>query len=115
MIAAYTILPVIGPPVKTSALIGIDSLYSMAQMPESAPVGTMGIDRAKNARLFTAQQSLRHVISRLEKGYRLPRRFESDDQKRSGKENCSLEEGTETQRFGLVRAHDGRHWGLSQY
>jgi 5-(carboxyamino)imidazole ribonucleotide mutase len=54
MIAAYTILPVIGLPVKTSALGGIDSLYSMVQMPEGIPVGTMGIDRAKNAALYAA-------------------------------------------------------------
>ena len=54
MIAAYTILPVIGLPVKTSALGGIDSLYSMVQMPEGIPVGSDGIDRAKNAALYAA-------------------------------------------------------------
>jgi phosphoribosylaminoimidazole carboxylase PurE protein len=55
MIAAYTLLPVIGLPVKTSALNGIDSLYSMVQMPEGVPVGTMGIERGKNAALFAAE------------------------------------------------------------
>ena len=55
MIAAYTLVPVIGLPVKTSALGGIDSLYSMVQMPEGIPVGTMGIDRGKNAALFAAE------------------------------------------------------------
>jgi len=55
MIAAYTILPVIGLPVKTQALGGVDSLYSMVQMPEGIPVGTMGIDRGKNAAIFAAE------------------------------------------------------------
>ncbi len=55
MIAAYTLIPVIGLPVKTSALGGIDSLYSMVQMPEGVPVGTMGIDRGRNAALFACE------------------------------------------------------------
>jgi len=42
-------------PVKTSALGGVDYLYSMVQMPEGIPVGTMGIDRGKNAALFAAE------------------------------------------------------------
>jgi 5-(carboxyamino)imidazole ribonucleotide mutase len=68
MIAAYTILPVIGLPVKTSALNGVDSLYSMVQMPEGIPVGTVGIDRGKNAALFaceilaTANDSIRQRL-----------------------------------------------------
>ncbi len=55
MIAAYTVLPVIGLPVRTSALSGLDSLYSMVQMPEGVPVGVMGIDRGKNAAIFAAE------------------------------------------------------------
>ncbi|MDA4122480.1 MAG: 5-(carboxyamino)imidazole ribonucleotide mutase [Thaumarchaeota archaeon] len=55
MIAAYTILPVIGLPVKTSALSGLDSLYSMVQMPEGIPVAVVGIGRGKNAGLFAAE------------------------------------------------------------
>ena len=55
MIAAYTVLPVIGLPVKTSALSGVDSLYSMVQMPEGIPVAVVGIDRGKNAGLFAAE------------------------------------------------------------
>ena len=54
-IAAYTALPVIGLPIKTSALSGVDSLYSMVQMPEGVPVGVMGIDRARNAAIFAAE------------------------------------------------------------
>ena len=55
MIAAYTLLPVIGLPVKTSALSGVDSLYSMVQMPEGIPVGVVGIDRGKNAALLAVE------------------------------------------------------------
>ncbi len=55
MIAAYTLLPVIGLPVKTAALSGLDSLYSMVQMPEGVPVGVMGIDRGRNAAIFAAE------------------------------------------------------------
>lgn len=55
MIAAYTLLPVIGLPVKTGSLNGLDSLYSMVQMPEGVPVGVMGIDRGTNAAIFAAE------------------------------------------------------------
>jgi 5-(carboxyamino)imidazole ribonucleotide mutase len=55
MIAAYTLLPVIGLPVKTASLGGLDSLYSMVQMPEGVPVGVMGIERGKNAAIFAAE------------------------------------------------------------
>lgn len=52
MVASLTSLPVIGVPVKTSSLDGIDSLLSIAQMPEGVPVATMAIDGAKNAGLI---------------------------------------------------------------
>jgi 5-(carboxyamino)imidazole ribonucleotide mutase len=55
MIAAYTLLPVIGLPVKTASLSGLDSLYSMVQMPEGVPVGVMGIERGKNAAIFAVE------------------------------------------------------------
>lgn len=55
MIAAYTLLPVIGLPVRTPALNGLDSLYSMVQMPEGIPVGVVGIDRGKNAALLAVE------------------------------------------------------------
>jgi phosphoribosylaminoimidazole carboxylase PurE protein len=55
MIAAYTLLPVIGLPVKTASLSGLDSLFSMVQMPEGVPVGVMGIERGKNAAIFAAE------------------------------------------------------------
>lgn len=52
MIASLTTLPVIGVPVKSSKLSGMDSMLSIVQMPPGIPVGTMAIDGAKNAALF---------------------------------------------------------------
>ena len=47
--AAHTTLPVIGVPLKSGALEGVDALYSTVQMPPGVPVATVGIDGAKNA------------------------------------------------------------------
>ena len=55
MIAAHTILPVIGLPIRSNDLNGMDSLLSMVQMPTGVPVGVMGIGRGKNAALYAAQ------------------------------------------------------------
>ena len=55
MTAALTPLPVIGVPVKTSTLSGIDSLYSICQMPPGIPVATVAINGAQNAGLLAAQ------------------------------------------------------------
>ena len=55
MVAAKTTLPVIGVPVQSKALKGIDSLLSIAQMPPGVPVATMAIDGSVNAALFAAR------------------------------------------------------------
>ena len=55
MTAAITDLPVIGVPVKTRALSGVDSLYSIVQMPGGIPVATVAINGAKNAGLLAAE------------------------------------------------------------
>jgi 5-(carboxyamino)imidazole ribonucleotide mutase len=55
MTAAKTHLPVIGVPVKSAALNGLDSLLSIAQMPAGVPVATMAIGNAVNAALFAAR------------------------------------------------------------
>jgi len=55
MTAAKTQLPVIGVPVRTAALSGLDSLLSIAQMPAGVPVATMAIGNATNAALFAAR------------------------------------------------------------
>lgn len=55
MVAAITPLPVIGVPVKTSTLNGLDSLFSIVQMPAGVPVATVAINNAANAGLLAAQ------------------------------------------------------------
>jgi 5-(carboxyamino)imidazole ribonucleotide mutase len=55
MVASFTHLPVIGVPVKSKSMNGIDSLYSIVQMPPGVPVATMAIDGAKNAGIMAAQ------------------------------------------------------------
>ena len=50
--AGHTILPVIGVPIRSKALGGLDSLLSMVQMPSGIPVSTVAIDGAKNAALI---------------------------------------------------------------
>jgi 5-(carboxyamino)imidazole ribonucleotide mutase len=55
MVASITHLPVIGVPVKSSNLSGIDSLYSIVQMPPGVPVATMAINGARNAGIMAAQ------------------------------------------------------------
>ena len=54
-LAAQTILPVIGVPVKSSTLDGLDALLSTVQMPGGIPVATVAIDGAQNAALLAAQ------------------------------------------------------------
>jgi len=49
VLAAHTTLPVIGVPLKSGALKGVDALYSTVQMPPGIPVATVGIDGARNA------------------------------------------------------------------
>ena len=63
MVAAYTHIPVLGVPVETKALNGMDSLLSIVQMPAGVPVATFAIGNAgaKNAALFAAEiLSLEH-------------------------------------------------------
>ena len=55
MVAAKTTLPVIGVPVKSRALSGVDSLYSIVQMPPGIPVATVAINGAQNAGLLAAK------------------------------------------------------------
>ena len=55
VIAAYTTLPVIGIPIKSSTLDGLDALFSTVQMPGGVPVATVAIDGAKNAALLAIE------------------------------------------------------------
>ena len=75
--AALTPLPVIGVPVKSSALSGQDSLLSIVQMPAGVPVATVAINGAKNAGILAAQilatadPALRERVSAYKKGLEL--------------------------------------------
>ncbi len=62
MIASLTILPVIGVPIETKKLKGLDSLLSINQMPKGIPVATVAINGAANAALLAAS-----IISNLDK------------------------------------------------
>lgn len=53
VIAAFTTVPVIGVPIKSRTLNGLDSLLSIVQMPSGIPVASMAIDGAKNAALYS--------------------------------------------------------------
>lgn len=55
VIAAYTTLPVIGLPIKTDMMGGLDSLLSIVQMPSGIPVATVGVNGGENAGILAAQ------------------------------------------------------------
>ncbi len=68
VIASWTTLPVIGVPIYTRTLSGIDSLFSVVSMPPGVPVATVGINAAQNAALLAIEilsvhtNSLRHAL-----------------------------------------------------
>ena len=69
MLASKTLVPVIGVPVQSKALKGIDSLLSIVQMPPGVPVATMAINGAVNAALFAARMLAHehgHIARRLQ-------------------------------------------------
>ena len=72
MLAALTIIPVIGVPVESKSLKGIDSLLSIVQMPAGVPVATVAINGSKNAGLLAAQiVALNdHTVNQKLKAYR---------------------------------------------
>lgn len=67
MVASLTALPVIGVPVQTRHLQGVDSLYSIVQMPAGIPVATVAIGNAKNAGLLAVQILASHQPELLER------------------------------------------------
>lgn len=73
VVAGATILPVIGVPMNSGALEGIDALYSIVQMPPGIPVATVGIGAARNAALLALQMLTIQdsVLSLKVKAYRI--------------------------------------------
>lgn len=81
VIAASTPLPVIGVPVETKSLSGLDSLYSIVQMPSGIPVATVAIGGSKNAAILAAQilsvkypairKSVKDLKKKMEKGLKV--------------------------------------------
>ncbi|EAZ88204.1 5-(carboxyamino)imidazole ribonucleotide mutase [Crocosphaera chwakensis] len=67
MVASLTPLPVIGVPVSTRHLQGLDSLYSIVQMPRGIPVATVAIGNAQNAGLLAVQILASHDATLLKK------------------------------------------------
>ncbi len=67
MVASLTPLPVIGVPIPSRHLQGVDSLYSIVQMPGGIPVATVAIGNAKNAGLLAVQMLAAHQPQLLEK------------------------------------------------
>ena len=65
VVAAFTPLPVIAVPMKTSDLGGLDSLLSMVQMPTGVPVATVAINGARNAAILATQ-----ILGTGDEGYR---------------------------------------------
>ncbi|MGC8777540.1 MAG: 5-(carboxyamino)imidazole ribonucleotide mutase [Candidatus Caldatribacteriaceae bacterium] len=76
MVASLTVLPVIGVPVRSSALQGLDSLFSIVQMPPGIPVATVAINGAKNAGILAAEilgikfPEIRHRVRAYREGLR---------------------------------------------
>ena len=78
VIAAHTILPVIGIPIHSQGLAGHDALFSIVQMPPGVPVASVAIDGAKNAAILAAQilslkypglkNKLKNLKTKLRKG-----------------------------------------------
>jgi 5-(carboxyamino)imidazole ribonucleotide mutase len=90
MVAALTPLPVIGVPVQTKTLQGVDSLYSIVQMPGGIPVATVAIGNAKNAGLLAVQILASHDPVLLEKVQKY----------RQGLETMVLDRQAELERLG---------------
>ncbi|HXG30551.1 MAG TPA: 5-(carboxyamino)imidazole ribonucleotide mutase [Thermodesulfobacteriota bacterium] len=90
MIAAHTPLPVIGVPIRTESLGGMDSLLSIVQMPPGVPVATVAIGGAKNAALLAIEIIATSDPSLLERVIR----YKQKTAEMSREKNKRLREGT---------------------
>ncbi len=88
VLAAYTPLPVIGLPIKSSTMDGLDSLLSIVQMPGGVPVATVAINGAVNAALLAVQiMSVRYAELRI-----AIKKYKEDMKKSVVKKNEALQE-----------------------
>ncbi|MFA6467972.1 MAG: 5-(carboxyamino)imidazole ribonucleotide mutase [Bacteroidota bacterium] len=78
MSASHTPLPVIGVPIKTRSLDGIDSLLSIAQMPGGVPVATVAIGGGKNAGLLAVQMLAIHDTALMKKMSAFKKKLEKE-------------------------------------
>lgn len=83
MTASHTTLPVIGVPIKSKSLDGLDSLLSIVQMPSGVPVATVGINQAKNAGLLAAKIIAINDKSISEKIEEYKKKMESESLKKN--------------------------------
>lgn len=91
VIAAHTTLPVIGVPIKSGALNGVDALYSTVQMPPGVPVATVAVDGAKNsAYLACSILSIKYpeVAARLEEFREKTRQVLMEKAERLKRQGC---------------------------
>lgn len=86
MIAAYSPLPVIGVPVKSSALSGQDSLLSIVQMPPGVPVATVAIGGGKNAAILAIQILAAYDEELLEKVLEYKNKLADESRKKNNSE-----------------------------
>ena len=101
VLAAHTTLPVIGIPIQSGALQGLDALLSTVQMPPGIPVATVGIDEARNAALLAAQilavgdDALSDKLRALKEDMRQAVLFKDADLQKNGREHNDTEAGTD--------------------
>ncbi len=98
MIAAITTLPVIGVPIQSKTMSGVDSLYSIVQMPAGVPVATMAINGARNAGLL-AVEILAAFDSKLQNKFK----HYKDDLKKQVAEKAKKLEKVGFERYTLGR------------
>jgi len=87
VLASWTALPVIGVPLSSGSLMGVESLYSMAEMPPGVPVACVAIDGAKNAALLAAS-ILALKDKKVKKAYQEFRRKQSEGAAPATKRKC---------------------------
>lgn len=83
MVASHSPLPVIGVPVQSKALSGVDSLYSIVQMPAGVPVATVAIGGGKNAGLLAVQILAAHDTALQEKMLQYKREMAEESRKKN--------------------------------